>query len=134
MGRKIVHWYSTKVGLWKRNGQTFNARICACINKLLPTPTPPHKLQDSPYPWTQPIHEKKSDAIREITSGIIGLKESKTTPEKCWKFLYYDKAIYPTMLMALKKMAVVQTNPTTKTAKRITQFLNYSATHPGTVT
>ena len=49
------------------------------------------------------------------------------------KFLYYAGAIDPTMLMVLKSLAVVQTNPTIKTAKQITQFLNYSATHPDAV-
>ena len=38
------------------------------------------------------------------------------------------------MLMALKSLAAVQTKPIIKTAKQITQFLNYSATRPGAVT
>ena len=48
------------------------------------------------------------------------------------KFLYYARAIYPTMLMAINSLAAVQTNPTIETAKK-TQFLNYSATHPDAV-
>ena len=39
--------------------------------------------------------------------------------------LYYTRAIYPTMLMALNSLVVVQTNLTIETAKQITQFLNY---------
>ena len=38
------------------------------------------------------------------------------------------------MLMALKSLAAVQTKPKIETAKQITQFLNYSATHPDAVT
>ena len=38
------------------------------------------------------------------------------------------------MLMVLKSLAVVQTNPTIETAKQITKFLNYSATNPDAVT
>ena len=50
------------------------------------------------------------------------------------KFLYYDRAIDPAMLMALNSLASVQTNPTIETARQITQFLNYSATHPDAIT
>ena len=50
------------------------------------------------------------------------------------KFLYYARAIDPTMLMALNSLAAVQTNPKIVTAKQITQFLNYSATHPYSIT
>ena len=49
------------------------------------------------------------------------------------KFLYYARSIYPTMLMALNSLEAVQTPPTIETAKQITQFLNYSATHPDAI-
>ena len=39
------------------------------------------------------------------------------------KFLYYARAIDPTMLMDLNSLAAVQTNPTIETAKQITQFI-----------
>ena len=35
--------------------------------------------------------------------------------------------------MALNSLVVVQTKPTIETTKQITQFLNYSATHPDAV-
>ena len=50
------------------------------------------------------------------------------------KLLYYARAIYPTMLMALNYLAVVHTNPEIETTKQITQFINYSVTHPGAIT
>ena len=49
------------------------------------------------------------------------------------KFLYYARAIDPTMLVALNSLESVQTNPKIETTKKITRFLNYSATHPDTV-
>ena len=49
-------------------------------------------------------------------------------------FLYYAIEIDPTMLMVLKSLAAVQTNPAIKNAKQITQFLNYSTTNPDAVT
>ena len=50
------------------------------------------------------------------------------------KFLYYTRDIDPTMLMALNSMVTVQTNPKIETARKITQFLNYTATRPDEVT
>ena len=38
------------------------------------------------------------------------------------------------MLIELNSLEAVQTNMTIETTKQITQFLNYSATHPGAVT
>ena len=49
-------------------------------------------------------------------------------------FLYFARAIDPTMLVALKSLVAVQTKPTIETAKQITQFLNYSATRPDAIT
>ena len=50
------------------------------------------------------------------------------------KFLYYDKAIDPTMLMTINSLAAVQTNSKIETAKQITKFLNYSSTNPYAIT
>ena len=50
------------------------------------------------------------------------------------RFLYYAISIDPTMLMALNSLEEVQTKPTTKIAKQITQILNYSASNPDAVT
>ena len=38
------------------------------------------------------------------------------------------------MFMSLNSLAAVQTKPTIKTAKQITQFFNYSVAHPDAVT
>ena len=38
------------------------------------------------------------------------------------------------MLVALNYLVEVQTKPKIETAKQITQFLNYSATHPNAIT
>ena len=50
------------------------------------------------------------------------------------KFLYYSRAIDSTMMMALNFLAEVHTNMKIETAKKVTQFLNYSATHLDTIT
>ena len=50
------------------------------------------------------------------------------------KFLYYARAIDPTILVALNYLVAVRTKLAIETAKQITQFLNYRATHPDTIT
>ena len=50
------------------------------------------------------------------------------------KFLYYARSIDPTMLVALNSLTAVKTKPKIVTAKQITQFLNYRATHPDAIT
>ena len=54
----------------------------------------------------------------------------KRLKEIVGKFLYYAKAMDPTMLMALNSLTAVQKKPKIETPKQITQFLNYSTTHP----
>ena len=49
------------------------------------------------------------------------------------KFLYYAGAIDPAILISMKYLAEVQTKPTIETEKQITQFFNYSASHPESV-
>ena len=50
------------------------------------------------------------------------------------KVFYHARAIDPTMLMALTSLAAVHKKPTIDTAKQITHFINYSATHPDAIT
>ena len=51
--------------------------------------------------------------------------------QKCFgRYLYYDRAVDPAMLMELKSLAEVHTKAKIKTAKQLTQFLNYSEDSP----
>ena len=62
------------------------------------------------------------------------MKIIKNTPDCFGKFLYYTKAIYRTMLMAINSLEGIHKKPITETAKQITQSLNYSITYPDAVT
>ena len=51
------------------------------------------------------------------------------------KFLYYDRAIDPKILIiVLNSLAAVHKKPTIETAKQITEFSNYRASYPDEVT
>ena len=78
----------------------------------------PERPQDSPYPWTQPIYGKNNHMISEKAQAEELDEYNKKILQKIVGiFLYYARAIYPTMLMALKSLAAVQTKPTIETAK-----------------
>ena len=95
----------------------------------------PKRPQDSPYPWTQPVYGKKNKMLSEkAPAKELDEHNQKRLQKIVEKFLYYARAIDPTMLMALKSLAAVQKNTKIETAKKITQFLNYSETHPYKIT
>ena len=50
------------------------------------------------------------------------------------KFLYYARAIDPTIFMALNSLTAVQINSKIENEKQIALFLNYSARHPDEIT
>ena len=62
------------------------------------------------------------------------MKTIKRLKKIIGKFLYYDMAIDLTTLMALNSLAVIQIKLKIVTAKKITQFLNYSAKNSDKVT
>ena len=47
-------------------------------------------------------------------------------------FLYYARAVDPTMIVAVNKLASQQNNPTSHTAQELDRFLQYAATWPET--
>ncbi len=48
-------------------------------------------------------------------------------------FLYYARCVDSTMLEALGSLATQQVNPTKNTMAKVTQFLNYTTTHPDVI-
>ena len=70
----------------------------------------------------------------KATSEQLDENNQKRLQKIVGKFLYYARAIEPTMLMEIKSLEAVQKKPTIETEKQITQFLSYSATHSDIVT
>ena len=48
-------------------------------------------------------------------------------------FLYYARAVDPTMLVALSAIAADQATPTERTLEKTLSFLDYVATHPDAI-
>jgi hypothetical protein len=91
----------------------------------------PSRPQDSPYPWVAPTYGANSQEMPiPQTYPLLEQPQQNQLQQIVGTFLYYARAIDNTMLMALNSLASQQNKGTEHTAKQITQFLNYCATHP----
>ena len=92
-----------------------------------------HDLSTAHTPRTQSDMEETTN---KLTQSMI--VHYSTTPENKFvqqvvgSFLYYARAVDPTILMALSDIATQQNKPTENTKKRVEQLLDYMATHPMT--
>ena len=79
----------------------------------------PKQPQDSQYPWTQNVYVNNNQMISEkAPAEELDENIQKRLQKIVGKLLYYARAIYPTMLIALNSLEAVHTNPTIKSAKR----------------
>ena len=105
------------------------------VNKALqrfqhPPPTKPeyspHRAQEKQYgvkvQMTEPIN----------TSPSLTKKEKTTIQQIVGTFLYYARAVDPTLAVTLSTLAAKQSKGTQATAQAVTKFLNYAATNPDT--
>jgi hypothetical protein len=85
----------------------------------------------APSKWTPPNYGTKvqltapTDASPKHTAN-----ETKTLQRVIGKFLYYARAVDPTMLHILSNLAASQTTGTEATTIQMVHFLNYCATYP----
>ena len=64
------------------------------------------------------------------TSELLDDKNKKYAQQVIGTFLYYARAVDPTMLVDLSAIASSQSAPTAATMDKVKYFLDYSATHP----
>jgi hypothetical protein len=84
-----------------------------------PSPIKYGKGNRSPSPLDKSPHLVK--AQKKSVQQIVG------------RFLYYVRAVDPTILMALLEIASQQAAPTENTMKHVNQFLDYMWTHPDAI-
>ena len=91
----------------------------------------PKKPQDSPYPATAKQHGVKVQLIDPIeTSAQLPTHEIKRLQQIIGTFLFYGRAIDPTLLTALNELSSAQATATEATKRACQQFLDYCASHP----
>ena len=91
----------------------------------------PKKPQDSPYPAAVKQYGVKVQLTDPIdTSARLPPHEIKRLQQIIGTFLFYGRAVDPTLLTALSELSPAQATATDATKRACQQFLDYCASHP----
>ena len=131
LGRQMLLWHPPKLGLYQSHMRSQYARL----RRTSPTQiSSPHfqKLQDSPYPATVKQYGIKVQLTDPIdTSACLPTHEIKRLQQIIGTFLFYGRAVDPTLLTTLSELSSAQATATEATKRACQQFLDYCASHPG---
>jgi hypothetical protein len=92
-----------------------------------PTPRRPHH---APSHWDRPTYGKRVQMTQLDHTSPMTDNDTKLLQRVVGKFLFYARAVDPTMLHILNHLAASQSGGTQQTISTMTHFLNYCATHP----
>ena len=96
--------------------------------------SPPQTAQSSPYPHTRPNYGAKVQySPNADTSPPLDKQDAKFIQAVTGTFLYYARAVDPTLLTSLSAIAATQSKPTEKTMEHDRQFLDYVASQEDAV-
>ena len=91
----------------------------------------PKKPQDSPYPATVKQYGVKVQLTDPIDTSVrLPPHEIKRLQQIIGTFLFYGRALDPTLLTALSELSSAQATATDATKRACQQFLDYCASHP----
>ena len=91
----------------------------------------PNKAQDSPYPANAKQYGVKVQLTDPIdTTARLPKHEIKRIQQIIGTFLFYGRAVDPTLLTALSELSSAQATATVATKHACNQFLDSCATHP----
>ena len=94
----------------------------------------PARRQDAPFPWRPPKYGQKIQLVDEAdTSPILTETDKKFIQRVTGKFLFYSRAVDPTILVALSAIVSQQSAPTENTLTTVRQFLDYCASQEDAV-
>jgi hypothetical protein len=94
----------------------------------------PIKLTRSPAPYIMPEYgHQPQTPTADDTSQVLDPTRAKYIQEVIGVFLYYSRAVDPTMFTTLNKLASRQALPTEKLLSEVQHFLNYAASYPDAV-
>jgi hypothetical protein len=118
---------------WNYNARHVDLSMPAYVQKQLaqyahPTPNKPQYCPYTPNPIT--FGSKSQEAAPIDDSPPLDEADKKRIQQIVRSFLYYARAVDPTILMALSDIASQQNKPMEATMKRVNQFLDYMATNP----
>jgi len=88
---------------------------------------PPRLPQHAPHAWTVPVYGQKTQYASEDCSPLLDEDETTRVQAISGTFLYYARAVDPTILPALNEISNQQSKPTEKTAKATHGLLVYTS-------
>ena len=91
--------------------------------------TKPSRPQHAPSKYIPPNYGKKEQEVQEREFTLTKEKQ-KQIQKVCGTFLYYARAVDPTMLHTLNELAIDITRGDNQTIKAMKHFLDYCSTHP----
>ena len=118
---------------WDYLNRTCDLSMPGYVNHALhkfqhPTPKKP---QDSPYPAAVKQYGVQVQLTDPIdTSARLPPHEIKWLQQIIGTFLFYGRAVDPTLLTALSELSSAQATATDATKRACQQFLDYCASHP----
>ena len=118
---------------WDYTNRTCNLSMPGYVQQALNKfqHPPPRKPQDSPYPATVKQYGIKVQLTDPIdTSARLPTHEIKKLQQIIGTFLFYSRAVDPTLLTALSELSSAQATATDATKCACQQFLDYCASHP----
>ena len=94
----------------------------------------PKKTQYAPHRWTAPAYGQRLHMAPDPDSSeLLDQKGIKFIQTVVGIFLYYARALDPTMLRTLNEISRIQARPTKDTLAKAKWFLDYAATYPNAI-
>ena len=90
----------------------------------------PKKPQYAPHRWTAPAYGKKVQFAHTDESPKLDKTGTKRVQSVSGTFLYYGRAMDPTLLVALSDISSNQTSPTALTKEECDWLMDYCHTYP----
>ena len=92
---------------------------------------PPSKPQHSPHRHIPPHYGQQQQFFPAPDKlPKLNAKDTKNIQRIVGSFLYYARAVNPTILPALDEISYSQASPTTTTLAKCNQLMDYLHTHP----
>jgi hypothetical protein len=94
---------------------------------------PPKHPQHAPHKWTQPAYGQRIQMAPVDDTPRLDAKGTRKVQSVVGSFLYYARAVDPTLLVGLNDIGTAQAKPTKDTDGRCTMLMDYAYTHPNAV-
>jgi uncharacterized coiled-coil protein SlyX len=117
---------------WDYKNRTCDISMTGYVSKVLSKvqhDAPKHP-QRTPSMYVTPVYGAKAQYTTKDETLPLTTTQCLTIQKVPGSFLYYARAVDPTVLMPLNDIVTEQTKATKKTQAAMNQLLDYLATHP----